>query len=60
MSRSVSIFVLQRFAMYAEAAATNESVWQAVAEPLLASRGLIAVPVSRGMLQQCQHYSLLF
>ena len=60
MSRSVSIFALQRFALYAEAAATNERGWKAVAEPLLALRGLIAAPVSHGMLQQPQHCSLLF
>jgi len=52
--------VLQGFALYDEAAATNERGWKAFAEPVLALRGLIAAPVSHGLLQQHQHCSLLF
>jgi len=52
--------VLQRFALYDEGAATNERGWKAFAEPVLALRGLIAAPVSHGLLQQHQHCSLLF
>jgi len=37
--------VLQRF-LFDEAAATNERGWKAFAEPVSASRGLIAAPVS--------------
>ncbi len=52
LSRSVNHICGAEVCLYDEAAATDERGWNAFAEPVLASRGPIAAPVSYRLLQQ--------